>query len=276
MSAQILDGKQLASTLIEALKLRISKLKTQPILYAVNLVKDPSIESYAASQQKTANTLGIDYKRVDASGKSQDEVIAVLEGLLKNPHAAIFIFTPTPKGINLNVINSRIRESRNIEGIYPFNLGLFFLGAGGICPPTPAAAMALLKSSNVPIAGKSAVIVGRSDTVGKPLMHLLLAENATVTVCHSKTRPDQLIAALKAADIVCVCVGKAAFVQKAWIKPETIVIDIDINQMDGKIVGDVAPDVKEVAGFMSPVPGGVGPVTAVYLMHNVIDVLEEN
>ncbi len=276
MSAQILDGKQLAAKLIVDLQARISKLHQKPVLFAIHLLQDPSIESYAASQAKTAQKLGIEYRRVDASGKSQDAVIEILQDILKNPDAAIFIFTPTPKTIDLKVIYDRIRNIRGIEGVYPNNVGLLFLGwQGSVEPPTPAAAMQLLKSTNVSLAGKTAVIIGRSNTVGKPLMHLLLAEDVTVSVCHSKTPQDQMIAMLKSADIVCACLGKPFFVKKDWVKQGAMVIDIGINQVDGKIVGDVSPDVKDVAGYLSPVPGGVGPVTSVCLMANVIEVLEK-
>lgn len=275
MSAQILDGKVLAKQMIEALKLKITTFNKKPVLYAVHLMQDPSIESYVLSQQKTAQTIGIEYKRIDATGQSQDEIIKVLNGLLQDPLAAIFIFKPTPQHIDFNYINEQIRDLRNIEGVYPLNLGLFFLNnKNAINPPTPLAAMHLLKSCGIALSGKTAVVLGRSETVGKPLMHLLMAENVTVSVCHSKTPMDRLITLVQSADIVCACVGIPHFVKKEWIKPGAIVIDIGINQLDGKIVGDVMPDVKDIASFMSPVPGGVGPVTSACLMQNVVAITE--
>lgn len=271
MSAKILDGKQLAAQLSAELKNQIQRLAKAPVLFAISLMDDPAIDSYAASQEKTANNLGIKYERINISAGAEGVVIHALRSILHDyPKAAIFIFKPVPKSINFQVINSQLPNIRSVEGVYPLNLGKLFLSSKDVIhPPTAAAAMALLKSAGVPLPGKTAVVIGRSETVGKPLVHLLLSEDVSVSVCHSKTPVGQLIAMVKSADIVCACVGKAHFVKREWIKPGAIVIDIGINDIDGKIVGDVAPDVKEVAGYISPVPGGVGPVTSVCLMKNV-------
>ena len=170
----------------------------------------------------------------------------------------VFMFKPMPKNFNSEQIFAQLNHLVNIEGLFPHL-------------PTPQAAVTLLKSSKVSLEGKTAVILGRSEIVGKPLIHLLLDENLTVCVCHSKTPKDKMIQLTKAADIVFACVGKPAFVKKEWIKPGAIVIDIGTNEMDGRIVGDVEDNVKTVAGFISPVPGGVGPVTSVMLMKNVVE-----
>ena len=135
--------------------------------------------------------------------------------------------------------------------------------------------MALLKYAGVPLQGKTAVVLGRSATVGKPLAHVLLQENITVSVCHSKTPLEQLKVLVKNADIIMACVGQAGFVKKDWVKSGAIVIDIGINEVNGQIKGDVADDVKDVAGYISPVPGGVGPVTSVLLMANVLNVFKK-
>ena len=281
MSAHILDGKLVAAKIKEELVLEISQLKKttgkSPLLHAVSFLKDPSIDNYRVSQQKAANLLGIEYKDSSFAPKNTDDAINYIQSLLSTaPHAAIFIFTPTPAHIDFKMMNERLMNMRNVEGLHPMNLGALFLGSSEcLHPPTPAAALALLKSAHVSLSGKTAVILGRSNVVGKPLIHLLLAEDVTVTVCHSKTPVDQMKRLTASADIIFACVGKAAFVKKEWVKPGAIVIDIGTNEAGGKIVGDVAEDVRDVAGFLSPVPGGVGPVTSVMLMKNVVEVFKK-
>ena len=275
MSAQILDGKILAAQLKEKLKSEIQQIKATtgktPTLYAVSFLFDPAIESYAVSQRKAAEALGLEYKKFDYSPKNEEDAIDFIWSILENTQVALFIFKPVPIHIDFNIVSARLKDVRSIEGIYPLNLGAFFLNLHCLVPPTPAAAMALLKSANVKLSGKSAVVLGRSEIVGKPLVHLLLNENLTVSVCQSKTPIERLSALTQSADVVMACVGKPAFVQKEWVKPGAIVIDVGINEVSEKIVGDVAEDVREVAGFLSPVPGGVGPVTSVMLMNNVVE-----
>ncbi len=281
MSAKILDGKILAAQLKEKLAREISNLKKStnklPRLYAISFLKDPSIDNYRLSQSKAADFLGIEYIASNLCVNNTEEALISLKALLSEaPHAAIFIFTPLPTNIDFNLINERLGNVRNVEGLYPMNLGFFFLGSAHcLYPPTPAAAVELLKSSQVTLSGKTAVVLGRSNVVGKPLIHLLLTENLTVTVCHSKTQMDKMVQLVQSADIVFACVGKPAFVKKEWVKPGAIVIDIGTNEVNGKIVGDVAEDVRDVAGYISPVPGGVGPVTSVMLIKNVVEVFKK-
>jgi methylenetetrahydrofolate dehydrogenase (NADP+)/methenyltetrahydrofolate cyclohydrolase len=276
MSATILDGKLLASQLKEQLAVEIANLKEAygraPALLTVGFQKDPAIDSYRMSQEKTAKSLGIDYHFIEyTAAHNNDEVVIFLKSVLADPkYDSLFIFKPLPSFIDFNLVQSRIVNLRNIEGVYPFNLGSLLLDEGCLIPPTPAGALELLKFSGVSIKGKHAVVIGRSDIVGKPMALLLLKEDATVTICHSKTA--DLASVVKTADIVIAAVGRPLFVKADWVKKGAIVIDVGINQVDGKIVGDVDfQSVKDVASYISPVPGGVGPVTSVMLMKNAVE-----
>jgi methylenetetrahydrofolate dehydrogenase (NADP+)/methenyltetrahydrofolate cyclohydrolase len=276
MSAQILDGKALAAKLKDKLILEISELETSngrvPCLLAVSFMKDPAIDSYRASQEKTAASLGINYVFNEyTQAHNEDEVVIYLKSMLADSkYDALFIFKPLPDHIDFRKVQERIVNLKNVEGIYPFNLGNLLLDEFCFVPPTPAAALELLKSSGVEIKGKHAVVIGRSEIVGKPMALMLLKENATVSICHSKT--ENLPQFVAQADIVIAAVGKPLFVKGDWIKPGAIVIDVGINQLDGKIVGDVdLNSCKDKASYISPVPGGVGPVTSVMLMNNVVE-----
>jgi methylenetetrahydrofolate dehydrogenase (NADP+)/methenyltetrahydrofolate cyclohydrolase len=181
-------------------------------------------------------------------------------------------YKPVPKQIDFKTLANSIAPLKDWEGINVTNMGKMMLGEGHIVPCTPAAVMELIRSAGVNLRGKEAVVVGRSEIVGKPLILLLLTQNATVTVCHSGTSERELIGHVGRADVLVVAVGKPAFIKGEWVKQGAIVVDVGINRVGEKIVGDIEFEkASQRAGFITPVPGGVGPVTAVMLMRSGIE-----
>jgi methylenetetrahydrofolate dehydrogenase (NADP+)/methenyltetrahydrofolate cyclohydrolase len=187
----------------------------------------------------------------------------------------ILINKPVPPSIDFYTLINSIAAHKDIEGMNLINLGKLWMNKSRLWPCTPAAAMALLKSSGISLTGKHAVIIGRSEIVGKPMALLLLKEDMTVTICHSKTA--HLKEEVRRADVVVAAVGKASFVKADWIKQDAIVIDVGINSHEGKVVGDVDfESCKQKASFITPVPGGVGPVTALILMKNTVEAFKQS
>ena len=276
MSAKILDGKILAVRIKEQLSKDIAALKSGtgkvPRLVSISVGEDPAGASYALSQERTAKELGIAYERkVFPAPAAQSEVLAGIRAFNADPSThGIIVNKPLPARLDLNALISAIDPDKDAEGLNIYNLGRLFSGTAFLIPCTPAAVMAHIKSTGVDLKGKEAVVLGRSEIVGKPMAILLLKENVTVTICHSGTK--NLPEHVQRADIVVAAVGQPLFVKGDWIKPGAIVIDVGINQVDNKIVGDVDFNTaKEIAGTITPVPGGVGPVTSVMLMKNVVE-----
>ena len=275
MSAQILDGKILAAKLKGRLTDEIHSLKTSvkevPRIFSIIVGNDPASLSYAASQRKTAESVGIHYElqnfKIDSS---QEDVLKLIDELNSYDHVhGIIVNKPLPAHMSFKTIINAIAPYKDIEGMDLMNFGLLLMGEDGIFPCTPAAALELLKSSGVNLKGKHAVVIGRSEIVGKPLALMLLREDMTVTICHSKTIDLPFV--VHDADIVIAALGRPGFVKGDWIKTGAIVIDVGINHVDGKLVGDVDfASAQEKASYITPVPGGVGPVTAVMLMNNVV------
>ena len=275
MSAQILDGKLLAAQLKERLKAEVNSLKSSvneiPRVFSIIVGNDPASLSYATSQQKAAESLGIHYELHSFKADStQDDVLKLIDELNSYDHVnGIIVNKPLPAHMSFSTIINAIAPYKDIEGMNLTNFGLLLMGEDGIFPCTPAAALELLKSSGVPLKGKHAIVIGRSEIVGKPVALLLLKEDMTVTICHSKTIDLPFV--VHDADVVIAAIGRPSFVKGDWIKNGAIVIDIGINHVDGKLVGDVDfATAQEKASFITPVPGGVGPVTAVMLMNNVV------
>ena len=281
MSVTILDGRALASKLKEGLSKEIASLKSlhhqTPRIVSIAFGQNVASQSYIASQQKAAESLGIHYElEVLPESLSQKEVMELIEKInnYKEVHG-ILINKPVPASIDFYTLINAIVPSKDIEGMNLANLGMLLMNKTRLWPCTPSAALALLKSSGVSLQGKTAVVLGRSEIVGKPMSLLLLQENMTVTVCHSKTK--DLPNVVRKADVVVAALGKPLFVQGDWIKPGAIVIDVGINQVDGKIVGDVDfESCKDKASFITPVAGGVGPVTSVILMKNVVEAFKHS
>ena len=275
MSAQILDGKLLATQLKVRLAEEIKHLRSSvhetPRVFSIVVGNDPASLSYATSQQKTAESLGIHYElqqfKVDSS---QDDVLKLIDELNSYDHVhGIIVNKPLPAQMNFSTIINTITPYKDIEGMNLTNFGILLMGEDGIFPCTPSAALELLKSSGVSLKGKHAIVIGRSEIVGKPVSLLLLKEDMTVTICHSKTIDLPFV--VHDADVVIAALGKPGFVKGEWIKTGAIVIDIGINQVDGKLVCDVDfASAVDKASYITPVPGGVGPVTAVMLMNNAL------
>ncbi len=276
---KILDGRLLAQRIKEDLKKEITLLKEKtgrvPHLVILMIGRDEGASAYANSQQKTAFEIGIQYElRTLPENILEGAVIDIIKELNRDTSVhGIMIHKPVPAAIHYRRAANYIDTAKDLEGINVTNIGKMIFGETTIIPCTPAAVMAHIKSIEIPIRGKDAVIVGRSEIVGKPLSLLLLQEEATVTICHRATSAaNKLIDHIKRADILVAALGRPFFVKGEWIKEGAIVIDVGINQLDGKIVGDVEfTEAQKRAGYITPVPGGVGPVTVVMLMRNGIE-----
>jgi methylenetetrahydrofolate dehydrogenase (NADP+)/methenyltetrahydrofolate cyclohydrolase len=279
LSGQILDGKVLAQSLKRDLKKEVAALKQKtgrvPRLVNVMVGNDHGSCAYAKSQKSVAEFIGIQYELetlpMDVSTKSFNECIKKLN---KDESVnGIMIHKPIPPHIDYSRVANFVNMDKDLEGINVSNIGKMILGETKIIPCTPASVMEHIKSTGVDLRGKEAVIIGHSVIVGKPLSLLLLEQYATVTVCHIATsEAGRLEGHVRRADVLIVAVGKPSVVRGHWVKKGAIVIDVGINRVDDKIIGDVEFDVAQSrASFITPVPGGVGPVTVVMLMRNGIE-----
>ncbi|MBF0523067.1 MAG: bifunctional 5,10-methylenetetrahydrofolate dehydrogenase/5,10-methenyltetrahydrofolate cyclohydrolase [Candidatus Omnitrophica bacterium] len=284
MTLQILDGKKLALDLKEKLRAEVASLKEKtgkvPSMVNIMIGEDHGASAYSNSQKKAAEAIGIQYElKTLPTQISQEELIEFI-ALLNNDADVngVMLHKPVPAHIDHPKAIDHLDPSKDVEGMNVSNIGKMVVADTSIIPCTPAAVMEHLKTVPVSLKGKEAVIVGRSDIVGKPLIMLLLKENATVTVCHSGTSAaGKLVEHLGRADVVVAAMGKAHFIKGEWIKPGAIVIDVGINQLGDKMVGDVEFETaKERAAYITPVPGGVGPVTVVMLMKNCIEAFKSS
>jgi len=275
MSAQIIDGKKVAADIQEDLKKKIADLKAKgidPCLAVVLVGENPASKKYVASKEKTCVQLGITsvaHKIPETT--TQEELMKLVDTLNSDKKVhGILIQLPLPKGLDEKEVMNAIAPAKDVDGFGPQSLGRLVLDEAGFLPCTPHGAMKMLEAYGIDPSGKHAVVLGRSVIVGKPLALLLLRKNATVTICHSRTA--DLKAECLRADILCVAIGKPKFVKGDWIKEGAAIIDIGINVTEeGKIVGDVDFDAaKERAGFITPVPGGAGPMTIAMLMYNTV------
>ncbi|MCX5681577.1 MAG: bifunctional 5,10-methylenetetrahydrofolate dehydrogenase/5,10-methenyltetrahydrofolate cyclohydrolase [Candidatus Omnitrophica bacterium] len=282
MSAQILDGKVLAAKIKEELRMQVASFKKAhlgvPRVVNVAVGDYHATCVYANSQIKAAEEIGIDYK-LDVLPKdiSGEKLIAHIDQLNHDAGVnGIMIHKPLPRHIDYHDVANHIDIVKDLEGVNVTNIGKMLLGKTNIIPCTPAAVMELIKSTGVNLRGKEVVIVGHSDIVGKPLSLLLLREMATVTVCHIATsEAGKLAEHVSRADVLVVAVGKPELVKGDWIKKGAMVIDVGINRVGSKIVGDVEFLAAQArASYITPVPGGVGPVTVVMLMKNAIEAFQ--
>jgi len=275
MSAQLLEGKTIASGIKENLKKEIAGLGKKPVLASILVGENAGAESYAKSQRKTAENLGIEYRLESLSADiSQEQLINFIKKLNNDATVnGIIVQMPLPKQIDYKIISSFIVPKKDVEGMHPENLGKVLMGKVKIAPCTAAAALVLIEATGVNLYGKEVVIVGHSEIVGKPLSLLLLEKFATTTVCHIGTSEAQkLVEHVGSAEILVVAVGKAGLIKGEWIKGGAIVIDVGINRVEGKIVGDVEfEEAQKRASYITPVPGGVGPLTVTMLMKNLIE-----
>ncbi|MEM3399792.1 MAG: bifunctional methylenetetrahydrofolate dehydrogenase/methenyltetrahydrofolate cyclohydrolase FolD [Candidatus Micrarchaeia archaeon] len=268
----IIDGKALSERILEEVKNEAFMLKRKPQLAVVLVGDDPASRTYVKNKEKACERIGVLHKTIELPADvSEEEVVSVISHLNGDEKIdGILVQLPLPEHINEEKVITSINPSKDVDGIHPINLGRLLRGEEGVKPCTPRGIIALLDSINYEIQGKNAVVVGRSNIVGKPVSLMLLARNATVTVCHSKTR--NLEAHTRNADILVAAVGKPKFITADMVKSGAVVIDVGINRLEGKLVGDVDFEaVKEKAYAITPVPGGVGPMTVAMLMRNLVE-----
>jgi methylenetetrahydrofolate dehydrogenase (NADP+) / methenyltetrahydrofolate cyclohydrolase len=285
MTATILNGRELAKTMRDEIETEVTALVEQfgitPTVAVVRAGEDPASVSYANALKKSFGKRGLGFQLYTLpETASQDEVVALVARLNADPAVhGIMIQEPLPKGIDEAALKSALSPDKDVDGVHPVNTGRLAQAAPTgrpsmtgpfFVPATPAGGLEILKQYDVELQGKLAVVIGRSTIVGKPMALLLLRENATVTVCHSRT--ENLPAVCRTADILCAAVGRAEMVKGDWIKLGAVVIDFGVNFVNDQMRGDVAFDeASAVAGMITPVPGGTGPMTNVMLMKNVIE-----
>ena len=275
MSATIIDGKAIAEQVRHEIKAEIERWVDgggqRPGLATVLVGDDPASAVYVGGKQRACVEVGIEGFAYDLpADSSQEQVQEVLEALNADPRVSgILLQLPTPDHIDGSYLTTLIDPAKDVDGLTPISAGLLAKGLPGLRPCTPAGCMELLRRYDVTLEGAEAVVVGRSDLVGKPVGALLLAENATVTTCHSRTR--DLPGVCRRADVLVAAVGRPEMVKGAWVKPGATVIDVGINRTDDGLVGDVEfASASEVAGLITPVPRGVGPMTIAMLLRNTL------
>jgi methylenetetrahydrofolate dehydrogenase (NADP+)/methenyltetrahydrofolate cyclohydrolase len=277
MTATILDGRATLAAIKEELRERIGVLRGAGIVPGLGTVlvgDDPGSRWYVNAKHKDCAEIGItSIRRELPATATQQEVHAVVDELNADQECTAFL-VQQPTGLDEFAILSRVDPAKDVDGLHPFNLGALVLGEPAPVPGTPAGIIELLRRYEVPIAGAEVVIVGRGITVGRPLGLMLSrrSENATVTLCHTRTR--DLGAHVRNADIVVAAAGSPGLITKEMVKPGAAVLDVGVSRVDGKLTGDVARDVVEVAGWFSPNPGGVGPMTRALLLSNVVAAAE--
>jgi len=281
VEAKRLEGKTIAANLQEKIVGKIAAFTSaglpRPFLAAIQTSEDPSAVWYINSQEKLAAKLGIGFRRITPDQVKGEAALLqkVRElGADKTVHG-VFISMPLPEGIDVDKVLLAMDPKKDVEGVHPTSLGLIVLRRGKLIPPTAFAAYTLIKASDIMLRGKKAAIVGQSAIVGRPLQLLLGEARVTTFVCNTGTAEEDMKKIVGASEIVVACSGKPGLVKGAWIKPGAVVIDVGTTEVDGKLQGDVEFDeaVKK-AGFITPVPGGVGPLTVTMLMENLITAYE--
>ena len=279
-SAQFLDGKSLAASIKGALAQRTSALKSRGITTGLGTVlvgDDPGSHSYVSGKHRDCQEVGINSLRVDLpQNATQADVLSAIKDLNSAKECTGYIVQlPLPHAINTQTILEAIDPAKDADGLHPINLGRLVAGYPGPLPCTPRGIVELINHYKIPLAGAEVVVIGRGLTVGRPLGLLLTRkqENATVTLTHTGTK--DLAAHTKRADIVVAAIGQAHFLKAEFIKPGATVIDVGISRTAQGLLGDVDPSVSDVAAFVAPMPGGVGPMTRAMLLMNVVDACEQ-
>jgi len=279
MSAQILDGRALAASIKKDLAVRTTALKARgitPGLGTVLVGDDPGSHSYVGGKHRDCQEVGINSIRIDLpASATQADLLAAIKDLNAAKECTGYIVQlPLPKAINTQVILEAIDPDKDADGLHPLNLGRLVAGYAAPLPCTPRAIVEIINHYKIPLAGADVVVIGRGLTVGRPLGLLLTRkqENATVTLTHTGTK--DLITHTKRADIVVAAIGQAHFLKAEMIKPGAVVLDVGISRTDAGLVGDVDPSVMNLASFVAPMPGGVGPMTRAMLLMNVVDACE--
>jgi methylenetetrahydrofolate dehydrogenase (NADP+)/methenyltetrahydrofolate cyclohydrolase len=273
VTAHLIDGKAVAREIEQEVAAAISRLGFKPGLVAVRVGNDPASEVYVRNKARKARELGLEgTELVFPETMSEADLLAEIDRLNRDDAVhGILVQLPLPKQIDPKKVIDAISPAKDVDGFHPINVGMLHLGRPTLVPCTPAGVIRLIESTGQPIDGRHAVVIGRSDIVGKPMGALLLQKNATVTICHSRTR--DLPALARQADILVAAIGRPRFVTAEMIRPGAIVIDVGINRLVEGTIGKLAGDVdfaaaQEVAGWITPVPGGVGPMTIAMLMKN--------
>jgi len=278
-AARVLDGKWVRDQILGELKPRVQKLTAahRPPGLAVILVgNDPCSEIYVRLKIKTCGELGIYSEKITPPETiTTGDLLGIIEGLNQRPEIdGILVQTPLPPHVDKDRVLRAMSPDKDVDGFHPLNVGALVENIPGPRACTPVGIMEMLRRYDIPVAGRKAVVVGRSDIVGKPMALLLLHANATVTICHSHT--SNLAEECKRADVLVAAIGRAGLLTREHIKPGATVIDVGMNRKpDGKVVGDVNPeDAKALASAYTPVPGGVGPLTIAMLMANTVEIAE--
>lgn len=296
MSATILDGTRIAAEIRAEVAAEVQTLRkagVRPGLAVVLVGNNPASEIYVRGKVKASEELGIySEKHTPPETVTTDELLELIDDLNRREEIdGILVQLPLPPQVDSKKVLLAVDPAKDVDGFHPMNVGFLSTQRPGLVPCTPAGVMEILRRSNIPVAGQEAVVVGRSDIVGKPVAMLLLNGNATVTVCHSKTR--DLPGVCRRADILVAAIGRAGMVTRDFVKPGATVIDVGMNKIESRaefdkffkgnpkreqtfaargstLIGDVHPEVAEVAGAITPVPGGVGPLTIAMLMANTV------
>lgn len=271
MSAILINGREVAKNWKDKIAKQVSELTVQPHLAVVLVGDNPASQVYVHNKEKACAQTGI---RSTVIRLKEDCTQVELENVVRSLNTddsvhGILVQLPLPIHINEADILALINPEKDVDGFHAMNSGRLMNGQKGFVPCTPLGIMKLLEAYEIPLEGKHAVIVGRSNIVGKPIAMLLLAQNATVTICHSKTR--NLAEFTRQADILVAAVGKANFITPEMVKVGAVVVDVGINRVNGQIVGDVDARVNEIASYITPVPGGVGQMTIAMLLSNTVD-----
>ena len=277
--AYIIDGKAIAQKIKDELKTQVEDLKNQGIegtLVVIQVGDNPASSVYVANKKKACEYIGIRSLSYELPEETTEQELTELIERLNHDDSVhgILCQLPLPAHINERRIIEMIAPEKDVDGFHPQNVGALVIGERGFVSCTPAGIIELLKRSNIEIAGKHCVVIGRSNIVGKPMALLMLQENATVTICHSKTKNLQEIC--RQADILIVAIGKPKYITKDYVKPGAVVIDVGIHRnAENKLCGDVDyNDVEPIASAITPVPGGVGPMTICMLMKNCLDAMK--
>ncbi len=279
MSARIIDGNAIAERRRKAITQRVNELKAEgiePGLAVVIVGEDPASQIYVRMKHKDCAEVGI-YSEQHAlpAETTQDELLALVADLNERPEIhGMIVQLPLPAHIDEDTVLDAIHPEKDVDGFHPFNVGNMLIGKDTMLPCTPHGCIVMLDEEGIDLTGKEAVVIGRSNIVGKPVAVLLLERNATVTICHSRTH--DLPGVVRRADVVVAAVGRPEMVKGDWLKPGAVVIDVGINRLDdGSMVGDVEfASAVEVASAITPVPGGVGPMTRAMLLENTLKAAE--
>jgi methylenetetrahydrofolate dehydrogenase (NADP+)/methenyltetrahydrofolate cyclohydrolase len=274
MAAEIIDGKRIAAGIREDLKRRVAAIPEdkRPGLAVVLAGEDPASKVYVGQKEKSCNEIGINsFVHRLPETTTQRELIGLVESLNRDPRVhGILVQLPLPNGIDVEAVISSINPDKDVDGFHAVNVGRLWSGARAVEPCTPRGVMTLIDSTGVELKGREAVVIGRSNIVGKPVAAMLLSRHCTVTICHSRTQ--NLAEVTRRADILIAAIGKPKFVTAEMVKPGAVVIDVGMNRLDGKLAGDVDfENAAKTASWITPVPGGVGPMTIVTLMRNTLE-----